>query len=161
MQCPQCGHQPAYRHGKAQLSRPRYFCPACHKISTKPWLTVRRSLLVLGMAGLAALSVYGYLLLTGQVTVGGVPASVILTFLRDDFARQAYFQGRNVMLHDRLVQLDIEAQMKDFYRDRIADDQALDLYIHQILYNRTGYVGDAYQTGQDGNLVLKPSGSVP
>ncbi|NJL87871.1 MAG: hypothetical protein HC886_20855 [Leptolyngbyaceae cyanobacterium SM1_1_3] len=65
------------------------------------------------------------------------------------------------MLHDRLVQLDIEAQMKDFYRDRIADDQALDLYIHQILYNRTGYVGDAYQTGQDGNLVLKPSGSVP
>ncbi|MGP1373832.1 MAG: hypothetical protein ACTS3T_13465 [Almyronema sp.] len=99
--------------------------------------------------------------MTERTTLGGVPASVIFAFLQDDVARQAYFQGRNVVLHSRLDQLGIETKMKLFYADRITDEQELDWYIHQILYDRTGYVGEAYQVGRDGQLVLQESSTAP
>jgi hypothetical protein len=48
----------------------------------------------------------------------------------------------------------IEEKMKDYYRPQISDEGVLDQHIHQILYDRTGYVGEAYQVN-GGVLVLK------
>ncbi|WP_346290460.1 hypothetical protein [Sphaerothrix gracilis] len=161
MQCSKCGHRPVYRHGKAKLRR-QYFCPACQSTFTRPLLLSRRGLAALGAGGITALGVFGFLFVTERITLAGVPASVIFTFLQDDVARQAYFRGHNALLHDRLVQLGIEPRMKAFYADRIADEQALDLHIHQILYDRTGYIGEAYRVEPASNeLVLKDPSLVP
>ncbi|NER25996.1 MAG: hypothetical protein F6J96_35965, partial [Symploca sp. SIO1C2] len=48
-------------------------------------------------------------------------------------------------------------RIKAFYRPRIQDETQLDQHIHQILYDRVGYVGDAYQVNSEGVLVLKES----
>jgi hypothetical protein len=49
----------------------------------------------------------------------------------------------------------VEEKIKSFYRPKIRDEAKLDQYIHQILYDRTGYVGEAYQVNSEGVLVLK------
>ncbi|MCY7282554.1 MAG: hypothetical protein LH679_03755, partial [Cyanobacteria bacterium CAN_BIN43] len=87
--------------------------------------------------------------------IGGVPSSVILTFLQDKPALTAYFQGDKQALHDRLNEIGIEEQVKAFYRPQIPDEVKLDQYIHQIFYNRTGYVGKEYQVNEQGTLTLK------
>lgn len=86
-----------------------------------------------------------------------MPSSVVIQLLTDEAAFLAYMRGRNVLLHDRLKEMGIEEQMKDFYRSKIADEVLLDQHIHQILYDRTGYVGDAYQVNEKGQLVLRSS----
>jgi len=78
-----------------------------------------------------------------------------MQFLQDDVARSAYFSGNNVALHDRLGEMGIEEAMKDYYRPQIPDEVVLDQHIHQILYDRTDYVGEAYQVNGQGVLVLK------
>ena len=45
--------------------------------------------------------------------------------------------------------------MKNFYRPQIPDEAKLDQHIHQILYERTGYVGEQYRVNAQGFLVLK------
>lgn len=92
---------------------------------------------------------------SGQLLIGGVPSSVILTFLQDQPALTAYFQGDNQALHDRLNALGIEEQIKAYYRPQIPDEVKLDQYIHQVFYNRTGYVGKEYQVNEQGTLSLK------
>ena len=92
---------------------------------------------------------------SGQLLIGGVPSSVILTFLQDKPALTAYFQGDKQALHDRLNEIGIEEQVKAFYRPQIPDEVKLDQYIHQIFYNRTGYVGKEYQVNEQGTLTLK------
>jgi hypothetical protein len=92
---------------------------------------------------------------SGNLLIGGVPSSIILTFLQDQPSRDAYFRGDRQALHDRLSDLGIEAQIKDYYRPQIPNEVQLDLYIHQLLYNRTGYVGEAYQVTDQGKLILK------
>ncbi|MEM9088516.1 MAG: hypothetical protein AAGC93_07200 [Cyanobacteria bacterium P01_F01_bin.53] len=87
-----------------------------------------------------------------QVTFGGVPYRVVHKFLEDRPARDAYFGGDRQALHDRLKDLDIEASIKEFYRDDFPDENALDLHIHQIMFDRTGYVGEAYQVNNYGQL---------
>lgn len=99
----------------------------------------------------------GTLLLTKQLAVGGVPVPIILEFLRDDTARTAYLQKDSRKLHDRLEAMGVEAQIKAFYRPQIHDEIKLDQYIHQLLYERTGHVGDAYRVNAQGMLVLKPT----
>jgi hypothetical protein len=92
---------------------------------------------------------------SGNLLIGGVPSSIILTFLQDQPSRDAYFRGDRQALHDRLSDLGIEAQIKAYYRPQIPNEVQLDLYIHQLLYNRTGYVGEAYQVTDQGTLILR------
>jgi hypothetical protein len=92
---------------------------------------------------------------SGQLLIGGVPSSVILTFLQDRPALTAYFQNDKQALHDRLEELGIEERIKDYYRPQISDEVKLDQYIHQVFYNRTGYVGRQYQVNEQGILSLK------
>lgn len=95
------------------------------------------------------------LFFSGQLLIGGVPSSVILTFLQDQPALTAYFQNDDEALHDRLNELGIEEQIKAYYRPQIPDEVELDQYIHQVFYNRTGYVGKEYQVNEQGILILK------
>jgi len=92
---------------------------------------------------------------SGQLLIGGVPSSIILTFLQDQPALTAYFEKDNQALHDRLNELGIEEQIKAYYRPQISDEVKLDQYIHQVFYNRTGYVGEEYQVNEQGTLILK------
>jgi hypothetical protein len=87
--------------------------------------------------------------------IGGVPSSIILTFLQDQPALTAYFQNNKQALHDRLEELEIEEQIKAYYRPQIPDEAELDQYIHQVFYDRTGYVGEDYQVNEQGILSLK------
>ena len=50
--------------------------------------------------------------------------------------------------------LGVEYDIKAYYRDRIQDPVKLDQHIHQILFDRTGYVGESY-TVKGRTLVLK------
>ena len=94
------------------------------------------------------------LLTKGDFAIAGVPTSVIISFLQDETARDAYFQGDMKKLHARLQSMGTEEKVKAFYRSQIRNEAKLDQHIHQILYERTGYVGNAYQLNQ-GVLVLK------
>jgi len=97
----------------------------------------------------------GVLLADRPLTIGGVPLPIILDFLSDETARDAYFQKDRRTLHDRLQAMGVEERIKAFYRPQIRDEVKLDQYIHQLLYDRTGYVGTAYRVNSRGTLVLK------
>ncbi|MBD1898598.1 hypothetical protein NDI44_21880 [Trichocoleus sp. DQ-A3] len=95
------------------------------------------------------------LLSSGRMTIGGVPLPILMSFLSDDAARNAYLAGEPAALHDRLEVMGIEEQIKEYYRPQISDEAKLDQHIHQILYDRTGYVGAQYEVNPEGVLVLK------
>lgn len=97
--------------------------------------------------------IWGNLFVQEHVTLGGVPYGIIHKFWNDPAARTAYFVGDSRGLHDRLRSLGVEADIKDYYRDRFATEHELDRHIHQIMYDRTGYVGEAYQVRPSGQLV--------
>lgn len=97
----------------------------------------------------------GVLLVDRPFTIAGVPLPIIIDFLGDETARNAYFQRDRRLLHDRLQAMGVEEQIKAFYRPQIRDEVKLDQYIHQLLYDRTGYVGNAYRVNSQGSLVLK------
>lgn len=102
-----------------------------------------------------AIGIVVLLLASERLTVGGVPLRIVMEFLGDETARNAYFQGDSTKVHDRLDEMGIEEEMKAFYRPQIRDEAKLDQHIHQILYERTGYVGKAYRVNNEGVLVLK------
>lgn len=104
--------------------------------------------------------VWGVLFVNDFVTLGGVPAEVIGRFLQDPGAIIHFLTGNKQALHQNLEELGIEEQIKDYYRDRIPDEIQLDHYIHQLLYNWTGYVGDNYIVGSQGILFLKTTGEI-
>ncbi|MBD1870368.1 hypothetical protein H6F88_18270 [Oculatella sp. FACHB-28] len=106
------------------------------------------------LAGVFVVGVVVILFVQGRLVIGGVPSGIIMEFLQDDLARSAYFSGNSTALHDRLDEIGIEEAMKDYYRPQISDEVVLDQHIHQILYDRTGYVGEDYQVN-GGVLVLK------
>jgi hypothetical protein len=91
------------------------------------------------------------------LTYRGVPVRILVHFLEDAQARRAYFSGQKTALHARLKALQVEEQIKDFYRPQFQDEQALDLHIHQLMYNNTGYIGAAYAVDIEGQLIPKPS----
>lgn len=102
------------------------------------------------------------LILGGQIqinlscwAIGGVPLPIVINFLKDDTARNAYFQGDKKLLHNRLDEMGVERQIKDFYRAQIGSEQELDRHIHQIFYDNTGYVGQAYQVDSEGILEVR------
>lgn len=97
----------------------------------------------------------GVLLAREPVTIKGVPITIILKFLGDAEARNAYVKGNKQGLHDRLEAMGIEEDIKAFHRPNIQDEAKLDQYIHQVFYNNTGYIGDAYYVNSQGILALK------
>jgi hypothetical protein len=99
------------------------------------------------------LGLLGFSLAFPSLTYRGVPLSILLKFVEDPIARQAYFKGDKIGLHNRLDQMGIESDIKAFYRPQIQDEQELDLYIHQLLYDNTGYIGKAYHLNERGQLV--------
>lgn len=91
---------------------------------------------------------------TGAITLGGVPYRVLMKVWQNDVARSALLSGSGRELHDVMDEMGIEYSIKAYYRPRIQDPVKLDQHIHQILYDRTGYVGDSYRL-QGRTLVLK------
>ncbi len=87
------------------------------------------------------------------LTYKGVPVRILVHFLEDAEARRDYFAGKKTALHARLKLLGVEEQIKDFYRPQFKNEQELDLYIHQLLYDNTGYVGAAYRVDGTGKLT--------
>lgn len=124
---------------------------------TRPILRLNGlSLAIAGVVGLGV-ALGGLWMAQSQLTYKGVPLSIIVQFVQDPIAREAYFAGNKQRLHNRLDEMGVEDQIKDFYRSRIPDEKELDQYIHQLLYENTGYVGEAYRLDSQGKLVLKPT----
>ncbi|GAB4381895.1 MAG: hypothetical protein Kow00121_41310 [Elainellaceae cyanobacterium] len=92
---------------------------------------------------------------SGEIVVGDVPLSIVALFLQDETARTAYLQGDRQQLHARLQTLGVEERIKAFYRPQFQDEIELDRYIHQIFYDRTGYVGLNYRVDANGQLVFR------
>jgi hypothetical protein len=90
-----------------------------------------------------------------SLTIRGVPLSIVAKFLTDGPARKAYFAKDKSALHDRLQQLNIENEIKDFYRPQFQDEQMLDQHIHQVFYDASGYVGKSYVVNAQGTLKLR------
>ncbi len=90
-----------------------------------------------------------------SLTVQGVPLPIVVQFLADGPARQAYFAKDKPALHDRLQQLNVENEIKAFYRPQFQDEEELDQYIHQIFYDISGYVGKSYVVTSQGTLKLR------
>ncbi|MGD1897247.1 MAG: hypothetical protein ACFB16_09895 [Phormidesmis sp.] len=97
-------------------------------------------------------AVWTNLFIREQVTFGGVPYRIVHKFWNDKSARDAYFIGDRQALHDRLKALGVEEDIKDYYRDRFDNEHQLDRHIHQIMFDRTGYVGEAYKVDNFGQL---------
>ena len=91
------------------------------------------------------------------LTYKGVPVRIVVHFLEDPAARRDYFSDNKKALHDRLKDLGVEEQIKDFYRPQFQDEQELDRYIHQLMYENTGYIGAAYMVDGEGQLQLLPT----
>jgi hypothetical protein len=129
----------------------------CHthrsSLTSTQWAVTIAYLLTTAVVGAAVL-----FMPTGRLTLGGVPVPIILTFLQDGKALNAYLDGDSKRLHARLGDMGIEEAMKDFYRTQIPNEAELDQHIHQLLYERTGYVGTAYRVNAEGVLVLKDEG---
>lgn len=106
------------------------------------------TLVGLSIGGMTWLSLF----VSGRVTLGGVPYPILNKFWDDEAAKVAYFGSDRQSLHDRLSEMKIEADIKDYYRSRFDDEGELDRYIHQIMFDRTGYVGEAYQVDNYGRL---------
>ncbi|ESA35267.1 hypothetical protein N836_12890 [Leptolyngbya sp. Heron Island J] len=104
-------------------------------------------------------STWVILFTTEVITLGGVPYSVLMKVWQDPTARSALLGGDETELHDLMGGLGIEYDIKEYYRDRIEDPVKLDQHIHQILFDRTGYVGEAY-TVRGRTLVLKDPGKI-
>lgn len=109
------------------------------------------TLVGLSMGGMTWLSLF----MSGRVTLGGVPYPILNKFWDDEAAKVAYFGGDRQTLHDRLSEMNIEEDIKDYYRRRFDDEGELDRYIHQIMFDRTGYVGEAYKVDNYGRLFWK------
>ena len=94
------------------------------------------------------------MLTKGYVAIGGVPSPIILSFLQNNTARIAYFDGDEEKLYAQIQRMNLAEKLKPYYRPQFAEEAKLDLHTHQILYDRTGYVG-TYHVSKQGILSLK------
>ena len=96
-----------------------------------------------------------------SATIANVPVPLVVRAFEDETARNYFLLGNKRAFHDRLERMGIKDAIKAFYRPRIHDEVKLDQYIHQIFYDDTGFVGDAYYVNSQGILTLKnPAASV-
>lgn len=111
--------------------------------------------IVVGAVGTTlAFATWVVLFTTGVITLGGVPYTVLMKVWQDPSARSALLGGDATELHDVMGNLGIEYDIKVHYSKRIKDPVKLDQHIHQILFDRTGYVGENYVV-QGRTLVLR------
>lgn len=101
--------------------------------------------------------IWTLMLTQGYVAIGGVPSPIIISFLQNEIARKAYFDGDREKLHAQIQTMGLVEKLKSYYRPQLVNEAKLDIYTHQILYDRTGYVGKAYRVNSQGTLVLKKS----
>jgi hypothetical protein len=120
---------------------------------------LKGSYILAGGASVLLIGLLALIITFPSLTYKGVPLSILLRFVKDPIARQAYFDGDKTGLHNRLDHMGVEDDIKAFYRPKFQDEQALDLYIHQLLYKNTGYVGTAYRLNEQGQLV--PRSTLP
>ncbi|PSN17754.1 hypothetical protein C7271_16065 [filamentous cyanobacterium CCP5] len=113
---------------------------------------------VAALTGLGGLGLV--LVLTNVITLAGLPFSVVSRLWQDPIARNAYFGGNDAALHDRIGEMGIETDLKAYYRDRIGNEVVLDQQVHQILYDRTGYLGESYRVNDRGQVVRQDSTQV-
>jgi hypothetical protein len=132
-------------------------------VVVRPYRTIQKKRLkwpyVLAVGTAIALLVTGIGLWIAYptLTYKGVPVRILMDFVGDSAARRAYFDGDKRGLHNRLKALGVEEQIKDFYRPQFKDEQELDRYIHQLMYDNTGYIGAAYIVDGEGQLVVQPT----
>lgn len=112
---------------------------------------VMAAVAVVGVGGLT----WGGLFVTERVTLGGVPYGIVSKFWQSKAARDAYFAGDRQALHYQLASLGVEEDIKDYYRDRFDSEGELDRHIHQIMFDQTGYVGEAYEVDNYGRLNFR------
>lgn len=99
--------------------------------------------------------IWAEMLAKGYLAIGGVPSPIITSFLQNETARKAYFDGDSEKLHAQVQSMDLVEKLKPYYRPQFEDEVKLDLHAHQILYDRTGYIGKAYEVNPQGILVVK------
>ena len=116
--------------------------------------TLGKALIVGAVATIMFSGTWIILFATDTITLGGVPYSVLMKVWQDPAARSALLGGDATELHDLMGSLGIEYDIKNYYRSRIDDPVELDQHIHQILFDRTGYIGENY-TVRGRTLVLK------
>jgi hypothetical protein len=122
--------------------------------NTAPSKRLKWQSYVLGGGAISlVLVVIGLWLASPVLTYKGVPLNILFRFVADSTARKAYFSHNRQALHDRLQALGVEEAIKDYYRPQIQNEQELDQYIHQLMYDSTGYVGKAYKVNAQGQLV--------
>jgi hypothetical protein len=97
----------------------------------------------------------GVLLFQDSIVIKGIPLSLVFKGLVDIPTLEAYMSGDKKALHARLQALGFEEQIKAYYRPKIRDEVKLDRHIHQIFYETTGYIGQAYYVNSQGTLSLK------
>ena len=138
---------PIFTAGRKRNSR--------YKVSDRtlsPISLVFASFVFLFLGGLGLIWVE--MLTKGYLAIGGVPSPIILSFLQNDTARIAYFDGDEEKLHAQIQRMNLAEKLKPYYRPQFAEEAKLDLHTHQILYDRTGYVG-TYQVTKQGVLTSK------
>ncbi len=111
------------------------------------------SILFLVLGGLGW--IWTLMLTKGYVAIGGVPSPIIVNFFQNETARKAYFDGDSKKLSAQVQSMDLAEKLKPYYRPEFEDEAKLDLHAHQIVYDRTGYIGKAYQVNSQGLLVFK------
>ena len=116
--------------------------------------TMGKALIVAAIATIMFSGTWIILFATDTITLGGVPYSVLMKVWQNPAARSALLSGDETELHDLMGGLGIEYDIKNYYRSRIDDPVKLDQHIHQILFERTGYIGENY-TVRGRTLVLK------
>lgn len=134
-----------------QASKQRNIRYRVRKRPLRPASVLRLAIISLFLAGFGW--IWLSLLTQGHFAVGGIPAQIAISLLQNETARKAYFDGDTKTLHAQMQEMGIEAKMKAYYRAQIEDETKLDQHIHQILYDRTGYLGAAYQVNSQGILT--------
>ncbi len=140
--------QPSFSHSRTRNSR--------YKVSDRtlrPASVVFTIILAIALGGLGW--IWTEMLVKGHLAIGGVPSAIIVSFFQNEIARKAYFDGDSEKLHAQVQSMDLADKLKPYYRSQFEDEAQLDRYTHQILYDRTGYIGKAYQVNPQGILVAK------
>ena len=106
------------------------------------------------LLALLAAGTWVTLFTTEVITLGGVPYSVLMKVWQNPATRAALLRRDSVALHDLMDNMGIEYEIKKYYSKRIQDPVELDQHIHQILYDRTRYVGENYVVVR-GKLIPK------
>lgn len=138
----------ALRYRRTHLSR---LSQRLHIVQTQRRRWRRKVIAVTFGLGLVGVT-WTALFVSERITLGGIPYRIVQKFLNDEAAKTAYFAGDRQALHDRLNTLGVEADIKDYYRDRFDSESELDLYIHQMMFDQTGYIGEAYTVDSYGQL---------